>query len=220
MAFPAPQNRSPAAELGPRAQRTRSLLIATARAVFLEKGYGGTRVDDIADAAGTSRGTFYTYFPSKRDVLLAAGAETAREAERVILQLGDIPDKWKPEDLAKWIAAWIAFLDVHGSFLLVWGQGSYEDEQIRLAGVRTQLRTAKKMAETLVRMGHPAPVHAASDALAILGMMERLWYYHHVAGGMLDPDDMHESVLRIVMSILVGPPQAGRREDGGETPRA
>lgn len=202
MAFPLPKTRSPAPELGPRAQRTRSLLIATARSVFLEKGYGGTRVDDIADEAGTSRGSFYTYFQSKRDVLLAAGAESAREAERVAAQLTEISDEWEPDDLARWIAAWIAFLDVHGSFLLVWGQAGYEDEQVRLAGVRSQLRMAKRVAETLVRLGHPAPVHATSDALAILGMMERLWYYHWVAGGMLDPEDMSGSILRIIMSIL------------------
>jgi AcrR family transcriptional regulator len=192
--------------LGPRAQRTRSRLIATTRSVFLAKGYEGTRVDDIADAAGMSRGSFYTYFPSKRDVLLAAGAETLREAERVIGRLSEIPTAWTSADIETWISAWIAFLDVHASFVLVWGQAGCEEDEVRLAGLRTQMRLARKLAETLVRLGHPAPVHAASDAMALIGMMERLWYYHHVACGMLDPSDMRNSILSIVMALLGGPP--------------
>jgi len=32
-------------------------------------------IDDIADAANVSRATFYTYFPTKNDILLAAGIE-------------------------------------------------------------------------------------------------------------------------------------------------
>jgi AcrR family transcriptional regulator len=217
MAFPAPPTMSPAPVLGPRAQRTRSRLIATTRSVFLAKGYEGTRIDDIADAAGTSRGSFYTYFPSKRDVLLAAGAETAREAERVIGRLGDIPTDWSPADIATWVNAWIAFLDVHASLVLVWGQAGCADDEFRVAGARTQMRLAKRLAETLIRLGHPGPVHATSDALALISMMERLWYYHHVAGGILDPDDMRRSILSTIVALLGGPPDALDQEAASDS---
>jgi len=189
-------------DVGPRAERTRALLLDTARAVFLERGYGGTRVDDIADAAATSRATFYTYFPSKRDVFLAAGRESAAEAERIVRTLPDIRADSIDADLGDWVTRWLGFLAVHGAFTLLWGQASYDDEEMRVSGVRTQIRMAKIFAETLVRLGHPEPVHADSDALAIMGMMERLWYYHYVAQGVLDPDEMRETIVRIIVSLL------------------
>ena len=40
-------------------------------------GFASTRVADIVGLAGTSHGTFYTYFEDKRDVLLALTQEAA-----------------------------------------------------------------------------------------------------------------------------------------------
>lgn len=53
------------------AARARPAFIAGARGCFERAGYVGTRIDDIADAAGYAVGSFYTYFTSKEDVLLA-----------------------------------------------------------------------------------------------------------------------------------------------------
>ena len=54
-----------------RGRRTRDSLVVAARAVFEERGYDGTRMGDIAAAAGVSHGTVYTWFPTK-DAVLAA----------------------------------------------------------------------------------------------------------------------------------------------------
>jgi AcrR family transcriptional regulator len=40
-----------------------------AHELFLEQGYEGTSIDDIARRAGISRATFFNYFASKSDVL-------------------------------------------------------------------------------------------------------------------------------------------------------
>ena len=204
MALPQAETRSPGRVLGPRAEKTKALVLDTARAMFLEKGYGGTRIDDIADAAEISRGSFYTYFPSKRDVLLAAGAESAREADQVVANLAAIPEKWAMKHLREWVRQWLGFLDNHGAFVLVWGQAAHDDDEMRKSGVRTQMRLAKKVGETLVRLGHRQPIHAASDALALIGMMERLWYYHYVANGMIDHEEILDSITRIMGACITG----------------
>ncbi|MGB7981578.1 MAG: TetR/AcrR family transcriptional regulator [Candidatus Nanopelagicales bacterium] len=54
-----------------RGQATRDKLVAGARDVFAERGFAGTRMGDLADAAGVAHGTVYTYFDTKEDVLLA-----------------------------------------------------------------------------------------------------------------------------------------------------
>jgi AcrR family transcriptional regulator len=47
-------------------------ILEAARKVFSKKGFNGTTVDDIAEAAGVAKGTVYLYFRSKREVYLAA----------------------------------------------------------------------------------------------------------------------------------------------------
>ncbi|HEB91049.1 MAG TPA: TetR/AcrR family transcriptional regulator [Deltaproteobacteria bacterium] len=54
----------------PRAEREAEILEA-ARAVFAEKGYGATAVAEIAARAGVVEGTVYSYFESKRSLLIA-----------------------------------------------------------------------------------------------------------------------------------------------------
>jgi AcrR family transcriptional regulator len=49
---------------------TRQILLEAAVEVIVEVGYSAATVEDIARAAGTSRQTFYQYFPSKADVVL------------------------------------------------------------------------------------------------------------------------------------------------------
>ncbi len=56
---------------------TRERLLAGARQAFAKRGFAATRVADIVALAGTSHGTFYTYFDDKRDALLALTQEAA-----------------------------------------------------------------------------------------------------------------------------------------------
>ena len=57
---------------GVTAAETRERLLRAAADVFAERGYDGTRVADIAAAAGVSNGALYAHFPSKADLLVAA----------------------------------------------------------------------------------------------------------------------------------------------------
>jgi AcrR family transcriptional regulator len=53
-----------------REQRELQILEAALQ-VFAARGYHGTSVSDLVDAAGVARGTFYLYFDSKQAVFLA-----------------------------------------------------------------------------------------------------------------------------------------------------
>ena len=60
-----------------RARRTesepvrRAQLLRAARKVFRAKGYDGATVSEIVREAGVAQGTFYLYFPSKRDAAVS-----------------------------------------------------------------------------------------------------------------------------------------------------
>lgn len=51
--------------------RTRLLLLDAARTIFLKTGYQGTKLDDVAAAAGFTKGALYWHFPNKQALFLA-----------------------------------------------------------------------------------------------------------------------------------------------------
>jgi AcrR family transcriptional regulator len=57
---------------GATASETRERLLRAAADVFAGRGYDGTRVADIAEAAGLSNGAMYAYFGSKAELLVGA----------------------------------------------------------------------------------------------------------------------------------------------------
>jgi AcrR family transcriptional regulator len=57
---------------GVTAADTRERLLRAAAGVFAERGYDGTRVADIAAAAGVSNGALYAHFGSKAELLVCA----------------------------------------------------------------------------------------------------------------------------------------------------
>src|SRR5262245_12922779 len=72
-----------------RSRRTRHELVRTALALWEKRGFEhgieATTVEEIAHAAGVTKGTFYFHFAHKEDILLEMGVETAeammKEAE-------------------------------------------------------------------------------------------------------------------------------------------
>jgi AcrR family transcriptional regulator len=80
---------------------TRARLLRAAADVFAARGYDGTRVADIAAAAGVSNGALYAHFGSKAELLLASlrahggrvladllAAEPERSVADLLLQVG------------------------------------------------------------------------------------------------------------------------------------
>ncbi|MDP2264660.1 MAG: TetR/AcrR family transcriptional regulator [Hydrogenophaga sp.] len=51
-------------------------LVDAALALFVEKGFAATRVDEVAARAGVSKGTLFLYFPSKEELFKAVVRET------------------------------------------------------------------------------------------------------------------------------------------------
>ena len=136
------ERRGPAATVGPRAQRTTALIMDTAREVFLAKGYHGLRIDDITEAAGVSRASFYTYFPSKRELLLALGQQTFIATEHALDEMDALEATWTRDRVYDLVRIYMKMLEDHGAFVLVWSQATYGDEELAAAGVARGSRRA------------------------------------------------------------------------------
>lgn len=61
-------------------------LMETAERLFIEKGFASVRVSDIVSAMGVAQGTFYYYFQSKDEVMVALLEQKWMEIARLIAQ--------------------------------------------------------------------------------------------------------------------------------------
>ncbi|MGA8108821.1 MAG: TetR family transcriptional regulator, partial [Acidobacteriaceae bacterium] len=69
-----------------RALSTRRDLMNAARSIFARNGFEMTRLEDIAAAAGKTRGAFYANFRDKEDVFFALFEDNLRREKR---QMGE-----------------------------------------------------------------------------------------------------------------------------------
>ncbi len=78
------------APLGGRRERhrteTRDRLYRAALALFAERGFLETTVEDITEAADVGKGTFFNYFPTKEHILAEFGGQRTAAVERALQQ--------------------------------------------------------------------------------------------------------------------------------------
>ncbi len=91
----------------PRVDRAikRAELAAAAATVFSERGVAGTAVSDIVRAAGVAQGTFYLYFDSKDDVVLAVAEQFVAEVGTAVAAAVTGAEAPAPDRLRSLVAA-------------------------------------------------------------------------------------------------------------------
>lgn len=184
--------RQPAPELGPRALSTIARIVEATREVFLTQGYAGTTIDEIARVAKVSRASFYTYFPSKRDVLLAAGARTSGTAKVFLEQLQE--QAATLDGINAWVNDYFAFMDSEGAFVFAWTQAAASDEEFRAAGLERHLHMARRLGEVLASGAGVARSDTEELGLAMFGLIERSWAFAHLYGDAIDRPALERTV--------------------------
>ncbi|MDH3753252.1 MAG: TetR/AcrR family transcriptional regulator [Acidimicrobiia bacterium] len=197
-----PNLRQPAPALGPRAQRTIESILDATREIFLTRGYGGTSINEITRQAGVSRASFYTYFPSKRDVLLSLGSGATKAARAAIAGLDDLPADWTVDDLESWLSESLRFLDTHGAFGLAWSQAAYEDPELREAGMRTHLRTCAMFGARLNAIRVDPLAEDTHLGLMVFSMLERTWTQQKLYEPTVEVDDVVRAGARLLEKLL------------------
>ena len=187
-----------------RGQRTVRRLLDAGIEVFGEKGFHPSRVDDIVQAAQTSHGTFYLYFANKEELFRALAEEVASAMATLAQSLGPLePSATGRAALRSWIADVCALYDEYGPVIRAWTEAEIGGNEVGRLGtdVLTQFtRVVFRRVEEIA----PPDLDAGIAALALVAMLERLNYY--VISGQVDikPDEMIDTLARVIHASLFG----------------
>lgn len=187
-------------QMSTRGVRTMQRLKGAAREAFAELGWAGTRVQDIAERAGVSHGTFYTYYENRNAVLVDLVTDTVA----AFIELASRP--WEGEEpraaIEMVIGGFLDTYDADGSVMRTWLQASREDPEFGALYLDLRQRFVDRITEQLDvvvdaagRRGDvPAPETVAS---VLAAMVEHFAYCRSVLG------EQHDRAVAVRSLVLV-----------------
>ncbi|OBG96204.1 TetR family transcriptional regulator [Mycobacterium sp. E3251] len=187
-----------------RLEHTRGLLLDAAEEIFARKGLSGAALEDIADAAGYTRGAIYSHFGAKEELFLAV---TDRQRQRFLdgfteiiqsfSRLGDIDidelaERWSQASNDPNRAALNYELTL---FLLRSPEARDRLAAQRLETVRS---LADFIAKNVARLGASLTMPADALARVILAVNDGV-----TLGSQLDGVNLYRPYLQLVVSAVV-----------------
>lgn len=191
-----------------RLERTRSLLLDAAEQVFAEKGFVPATLDDIAGAAGYSKGAIYKYFATKEDLFLAASdrywrryfdnfAEVMSSADHIgAHELEEIAARWRR--LSQDRGAEHAALGIEFNLYLLRNPEARERVAAKRSEVVDQL--ANFIVEGIERLGATMLIPAATFAQILIATTDAV-----EMGSQLDDVDLYRPILEMYVSAIKMP---------------
>src|SRR5687768_347187 len=113
-------------------QARRDQILAAARSCFIDRGYHPTRMEDIAAAAGLSKGGVYFHFQSKQEVFDALVQEEYDRSMRTLKQVreSNAPVAEKMQSLGQYYLEYFHTAPDAPRFFIVMGEMGLRDQQL------------------------------------------------------------------------------------------
>ncbi|RKP52507.1 TetR/AcrR family transcriptional regulator [Trinickia fusca] len=181
--------------------QTRERLIDAAQKIFMKKGYVAASVEDIAAAAGYTRGAFYSNFRSKPELLMEL---LQRDHERMDRDLQAIFDEGATREQmqARAIALYSQFFRDEDACFLLWVEAKLL--AIRDAKFRTRFSAFTKEKRDYLanyirlfseRAGTPLQLPAETLALGLMSLCDGVQFFR-----MTDPQEINEDLIESVLA--------------------
>ena len=184
-----------------RASRETAILRAAAD-TFSERGYRATTLDDLAAAAGISRATFYSYFPSKDELLRRMYQQVTSSTQAAIERIAaeDIP---VPEKLRRIIRYQVTYLAAHKPLVQVFFSELFSLPPAMGRSVTRANRAYSEVIERVVaegvRTGELIPLDPKRFTYALVGMCNWMYRWYRPEGKWT-PDVIAEEFIRVLES--------------------
>ena len=191
-----------------RLEHTRSLLLDAAEEVFAEKGFAPATLDDIAHAAGYTKGAIYKHFATKEELFLAVSdrywrryfdnfAEVMSSARQIgARELDGVAERWR--QLSRDRGAEHAALGHEFSLYLL----RNPDARDRVAAKRSEVVEAlgKFIVEGIDRMGATLKIPPLTFAQVLIATSDAV-----VLGSELDDMDLYRPIVEMYVSAIKMP---------------
>jgi AcrR family transcriptional regulator len=146
--------------------------------LFAEQGYHATSVPDIVKAAGVGHGTFYEYFGSRHQILLALTEEAIKaRGSAPRLASTSLPERIRAE-----IYWYLTDHVEHLQLWKVWHEASSFDPDVAAARRAERARRVKRVRRGIEAAGAPPGIDPAVAAAALNAMLEEFAYRWFVEG--------------------------------------
>lgn len=156
-----------------RGEATRQKLLAAAEEIFGTKGYFRTSVVDITLKAGVAQGTFYVYFPGKKDIFEELVKELSHNLRQEISQaVTGVKSRMEAEE--RGLAAFFAFIKEHCNLYRIVQEAQFVDEELYKWYYRRFAQGYIKGLEGAMASGEFRNLDAETVAYALIGMAEFL----------------------------------------------
>lgn len=188
-----------------RLEHTRSVLLDAAEEVFAERGFTTATLDDIARAAGYTKGAIYKHFTTKEDLFLAVSdrywrryfdnfAEVMSSASRVgAHELDEIAGRWRQLSVDR--GADHAALGLEFTLYLLRNPEARDRVAAKRAEVVDQL--AAFIVEGMERLGATLLIPPTTFAQALVATSDSV-----VLGSQLDDVDLYRPVVEMYTSVI------------------
>lgn len=191
-----------------RMEQTRSVLLDAAEKIFANRGYAGS-LEDIAEAAGYTRGAIYAQFGGKDELFLAV---IERHRQRFLDGFADVMesyDRFADIDVKGFAERWrllsgadakhAAALNYEFTLFLV--RNPAATERVAVQRLETIRSLADYITKGVARLGGTLRIPAESLARVLLATNDGITLASH-----LDGEDLYDTFLQLVLSSVT-PPQ-------------
>jgi AcrR family transcriptional regulator len=180
----------------------REQLLSAGVELFGRRGHDEVSIEDIADAAGVSKGLLYHYFPTKKDFVLAA---VARGQEQLADRLRPDPDLDPAAQLDRSLDAFLDYVEEHaGAYAAIFRRGGGGDPDIAAA---LDAARGEQMESMLTALGGWEEAPASTERSAALEAAVQGWTFF-LEGAVLrqlEHGGLERAQLRALLrSALVG----------------
>jgi AcrR family transcriptional regulator len=188
-----------------RRQQTRDYLLQAASQVFAERGFHGASLDQVAAAAGFTKGAVYSNFKNKEDLFLAlleAIQEREMEALRATIESSDVPPEARLPDFVSLIRAQTSDLGrnwdvLYQEFAIYAMRNPSAREKLAEFDAMTIGRVAELIDTERARQGVEPLENSAHVARIITALFRGISVMRA-----LNPDDVDDDFLATTMSFL------------------
>jgi AcrR family transcriptional regulator len=189
-------------QLTARGERTRRKLLEAAERIFAELGYHDASIVKITEAAGVGQGTFYLYFPSKKEIFDELVLDLNSRVRAAMTEAAAAGTTRAEQELLGF-AAFFRFTAEHPALYRIIRQAEFVSPETLQTHYERLLRPYAAALEQAMASGEAAPGDPEVLAWSLMGIGELVgmrWILWNGERAM--PDDVFDELARIVVRAL------------------